>query len=79
MTRENDTSISVDEKTPQAELTKWAESTAYYCKGFSGKHYPPHTCQVMNMLDKRVHEDDFYCAWQSPYGFVPEAGYPKHD
>jgi len=73
------TNASVDETTPQDELLKWAESTVYTVKRYSGKHYPPHTCQVMNMLDKRVHEDDFMCVWQAPYGFVPEAGCPKHD
>lgn len=69
----------IDEKTPQDQLLAWAEGQAFYRKNYSGKHYSPYVCQVMNMLDNRVHDDDFMCVWQAPYGFVPEAGCPSHD
>lgn len=36
-------------------------------------------CDAMNDLDPRVHDDEFMCQWAAPYGFVPEAGCPKHD
>jgi hypothetical protein len=56
-------------------LLEWAEKNVYYQKGFAGKHYPPFVCHILNMFDKRVHDD---CRWISPYGFMPEAGCAKH-
>lgn len=69
----------IDEKIRQEQLLKWAEGQAYYRKKYSGKHYSPYVCHVMNTLDRRVHNNEYMCVWQSPYGFVPEAGCPQHD
>ena len=50
-------------------------------RGPDGKtpQYPQRFCDWMNKIDDRVHCDEFECLWQSPYGFVVEAGCPKHD
>lgn len=53
----------------QDKLLAWAESHK------KGNTYSPYVCHIMNMLDKRVHND---CMWVSPYGFVPEASCEKH-
>ncbi len=68
----------------QQILLEWAEKQAYYRKGYVGKQYSPFLCHTMNVLDERVrlHEtkgDGYICKWESPYGFVPEAGCPLHD
>lgn len=44
----------------QTELLKYAESHAYYKKGYAGKHYPAEVCHNMNMFDERVrvHENN---------------------
>lgn len=67
----------------QSELLEYAESHVYYKEGFSGKHYSAEVCHNMNMFDERVriHEekhDGYICAWEEPYGFVPEASCPLH-
>ena len=56
------------------------------CKPFKkatcGEHtrlYSQEECDEMNKTDSRVHEDEYWCQWVAPYGFVPEAGCPKHD
>lgn len=43
------------------------------------KTYSEAYCYNMNLIDPRVHDDEYWCQWVSPYGFVPEAGCPKHD
>lgn len=51
-------------------------------KATCGEHtriYSPEYCGEMNKTDSRVHDDEYWCHWQSPYGFVPEAGCPLHD
>lgn len=45
--------------------------------------YTTEFCALMNLLDPRVHLDTkdfpYECAWVAPYGFVIEAGCPRHD
>jgi len=41
--------------------------------------YSDEFCALMNLLDPRVHRDTYCCEWVAPYGFVPEAGCPRHD
>jgi len=43
------------------------------------RQYSRWFCWLMNHIDPRVHCDEFCCEWQAPYGFVAEAGCPKHD
>lgn len=53
-----------------------------YKKAKCGEHsriWSQEECNEMNLTDPRVHEDEFWCHWVSPYGFVPEAGCPIHD
>lgn len=38
--------------------------------------YPARFCQWMNVADAHPYCN---CEWVSPYGFVIEAGCPKHD
>lgn len=59
----------------QPEWLEWAEKQVYYKKGFTGKHYRPFTCHIMNMFDKRVHDD---CEWSAPFGFVASVDCPEH-
>ena len=40
--------------------------------------YPGSFCNMMNIVDKRAHQD-CECEWYAPYGFVVEEGCPEHD
>lgn len=60
-------------------LMKWAESCVYYKPPYTGKHYSPFVCHVMNLFDERARGKNCMCGWVSPYGFVPEADCPEHD
>jgi hypothetical protein len=53
-----------------------------YKNATCGEHarlYSQKECDEMNKTDPRVHEDEYWCQWVVPYGFVPETGCPKHD
>lgn len=48
-------------------------------KPYSMPHYTVEECAAANRTDPRVHNDEYLCCWVAPFGFVPEAGCPKHD
>lgn len=61
----------------QDNLVTWAESNCYYKKRYTGKHYLPFVCHIMNMFDTRVRNCP--CEWLSPYGRVISADCELHD
>lgn len=59
------------------DMVEWAEKQAYYKNGFTGKHYSPFVCHIMNMFDERVKNCE--CEWYAPYGLVISADCELHD
>ena len=69
--------IRGDGMSSQDILEAWAEENTYTVKGYTGKHYSPFVCNIMNMLDKRVRNCE--CEWAAPYGRVISADCKEHD
>ena len=61
----------------QDNLVKWADDNCHAVKGYSGKHYSPFICHIMNMFDTRVRNCE--CEWIAPYGRVISADCKEHD
>lgn len=47
--------------------------------GIHARIYSQAECDYHNANDPRVHDDEYWCHWVVPYGFVAEGGCPKHD